>query len=116
MRPHNTEAIRSGMTAPHADTARQARRIAGLRGNSLGISLMLIAEYGLGIGVSLYVHIPAADPGEHARVRARAGASNAGYLAGRRSDIPGADPKRRTSVGGWCPGRRAGRGGAGRGS
>src|SRR5258708_23453434 len=64
MRPHNTEAIRSGMTAPHADTARQARRIAGLRGNSLGISLMLIAEYGLGIGVSLYVHIPAADPGE----------------------------------------------------
>src|SRR5260370_11011471 len=63
MRPHNTEAIRSGMTAPHADTARQARRIAGLRGNSLGISLMLIAEYGLGIGVSLYVHIPAADRG-----------------------------------------------------
>src|SRR5260370_16396934 len=63
MRPHNTEAIRSGMTAPHADTARQARRIAALRGNSLGISLMLIAEYGLGIGVSLYVHIPAADRG-----------------------------------------------------
>src|SRR5229473_3289629 len=63
MRPHNTEAIRSGMTAPHADTARQARRIAGLRGNSLGISLMLSAEYGLGIGVSLYVHIPAADRG-----------------------------------------------------
>jgi len=63
MRPHNTEAIRSGMTAPHTDTARQARRIAGLRGNSLGISLMLIAEYGLGIGVNLYVHIPAADRG-----------------------------------------------------
>ncbi len=63
MRPHNTEAIRSGMTAAQADTARQARRIAGLRGNSPGISLMLIAEYGLGIGVSLYVHIPAADRG-----------------------------------------------------
>ncbi len=63
MRPHSTEAIRSGMTVPHADTARQARRIAGLRGNSLGISLMLIAEYGLGIGVSLYARIPAADRG-----------------------------------------------------
>jgi hypothetical protein len=57
MRPHNTEAIRNGMTAPHADMARQARRIAGLRGNSLGISLMHIAEYRLGIGVNLYVHI-----------------------------------------------------------
>jgi hypothetical protein len=63
MRPHNTEAIRSDMTGAHPDTARQARRIAGLRGNSLGISLMLIAEYGLGIGVNLYVHIPAADRG-----------------------------------------------------
>src|SRR5258708_17422758 len=74
MRPQHTEGIGSGMAARHADAARQARRIAGLRGNSLGISLMLIAEYGLGIGVSLYVHIPAADPGEHDRVRARAGA------------------------------------------
>src|SRR5712692_7668721 len=61
---HNAdEAISSDLTAPHADTARRARRIAGLRGNSLGISLMLIAEYGLGIGVNLYVHIPAADRG-----------------------------------------------------
>jgi len=43
---HNAdEAISSDLTAPHADTARRARRIAGLRGNSLGISLMLIAEY-----------------------------------------------------------------------
>src|SRR6266481_449468 len=57
------EAIRSGMTGPDVGTARQAGRIAGLRGNSLGISLMLIAEYGLGIGVNLYVHIPAADRG-----------------------------------------------------
>src|SRR5258708_1197308 len=63
MRPHNTEAICSGLTAPHGDTARRAGGIAGLRGNSLGISPMLIAEYGLGIGVSLYVHTPAADRG-----------------------------------------------------
>ncbi len=61
---HNAdEAISSDLTAPHADTARRARRIAGLRGNSLGISLMLIAEYLLGIGVNLYVHVPVADRG-----------------------------------------------------
>ena len=47
------EAIRSGMTAPDAGTARPAGRTRGLRGNSLGIALMLIAEYGLGIGVNL---------------------------------------------------------------
>lgn len=63
MRPPTPRRSASGMTAPHADTARQARRIADLRRNSLGISLMLIAEYGLGIGVNLYVHIPAADRG-----------------------------------------------------
>jgi|SRR5258708_18298243 len=57
------EAIRSGMTGPDVGTARQAGRIRGLRGNSLGISLMLIAEYGLGIGVNLYVRVPAADRG-----------------------------------------------------
>src|SRR5258708_25619192 len=95
MRPHNTEAIRGGMTAAHADTARQARRIAGLRGNSLGISLMLIAEYGLGIGVSLYVHIPAADPGERDRVRARAGA-----------DEPSRRPRRARRAWPALPGRR----------
>jgi hypothetical protein len=61
---HNAdEAICSDLTAPHADTARRARRIAGLRGNSMGISLMLIAEYLLGIGVNLYVHVPVADRG-----------------------------------------------------
>ena len=57
------EAIRSGITGPDAGTARRAGRTRGLRGNSLGISLMLIAEYGLGIGVNLYVRVPAADRG-----------------------------------------------------
>ena len=57
------EAIRSDITRPDAGTARQAARIRGLRGNSLGISLMLIAEYGLGIGINLYVRVPAADRG-----------------------------------------------------
>src|SRR5260370_33246791 len=57
------EAISSGITGPDAGTARQTGRIRRLRGNSLGISLMLIAEYGLGIGVNLYVGVPAADRG-----------------------------------------------------
>jgi hypothetical protein len=57
------EAIGSDPTGPDAGTARQAGRIRGLRGNSLGISLMLIAEYGLGTGVNLYVRVPAADRG-----------------------------------------------------
>lgn len=55
------EAISSGITGPDAGTARQAGRI---RGNSLGISLMLIAEYGLGIGVNLYVRVLTADRGK----------------------------------------------------
>ena len=55
------EAIRSDITGPDASTTRQAGRIRALRGNSLGISLMLVAEYGLGIGINLYVRVPAAD-------------------------------------------------------
>ena len=58
------EAISSAMTGPDAATARQAGRIRRLRGNSLGISLMLIAEYGLGIGVNLYVRVLTADRGK----------------------------------------------------
>ena len=57
------EAIRNGMTRPDVGTAGQAGRIRGLRGNSLGISLMLVVEYGLGIGINLYVRVPAADRG-----------------------------------------------------
>src|SRR5258708_8460329 len=64
MRTHSAdEEISSGITGPDAGTARETGRIRRLRGNSLGISLMLIAEYGFGIGVSLYVHIPATDRG-----------------------------------------------------
>ncbi len=50
-------------TAQQPDTGRRARRRAGLRGTSLGICMMLIAQLILGVGVNLYVHVPAADQG-----------------------------------------------------
>jgi hypothetical protein len=59
------------MTNPRAGTAgvgtrpspadRVGRRISGLRKNSLAISLMLLAQYGLGMGVNLYARVPEAD-------------------------------------------------------
>ncbi len=39
------------------------RRISGLRKNSLAISVMLLAQYGLGMGVNLYARVPRADQG-----------------------------------------------------
>ncbi len=50
-------------TAQQPDTGRRARRRAGLRRTSLGICVMLIAQLTLGVGVNLYVHVPAADQG-----------------------------------------------------
>ena len=50
-------------TAQQADIGLHARRRAGLRGTSLGICVMLIAQLILGVAVNLYVHIPAADQG-----------------------------------------------------
>ena len=50
-------------TAQQPDTDRRALRRAGLRGTSLGICVMLIAQLILGVGVNLYVHVPAADQG-----------------------------------------------------
>lgn len=40
-----------------ADVA--ARRLAALRGNCMGAAVLLIVEFGLGIGVNLYVTLPA---------------------------------------------------------
>lgn len=51
---------RSGL---HSPPARQARRLSGLRKNSAAISVMLLAQYGLGMGVNLYARVPAADHG-----------------------------------------------------
>ncbi len=41
----------------------QASRLTALRGASMGASVMLIAQYVLGIWVNLYVSVPAADKG-----------------------------------------------------
>jgi hypothetical protein len=46
---------------PPAD--QRARRIRALRLNSAGISVMLLVQYGLGIGVNLYAEVPDADHG-----------------------------------------------------
>lgn len=59
----NIKAMTSNRTAPYSPTARQARRRSGLRKNSIAIFMMLLVEYGLGMGVSLYARVPAADHG-----------------------------------------------------
>jgi hypothetical protein len=38
-----------------------ARRVRALRGNSFGTLVMLVVQYGLGIGVTLFVNVPDAD-------------------------------------------------------
>ena len=46
---------------PPADQG--ARRLRALRLNSVGISVMLLVQYGLGIGINLYAEVPDADHG-----------------------------------------------------
>ena len=50
-------------TARHSPAAGQARRLSGLRKNSIAIFVMLLAQYGLGMAVNLYTNVPAADHG-----------------------------------------------------
>ena len=50
-------------TAQQPDADRRARRRAGLRVTSLGICVMPIAQVILGVGVTLYVRVLAADQG-----------------------------------------------------
>jgi hypothetical protein len=56
-------AVTIDRTASHSPAARQARRRSALRTNSAAISVMLLAQYGLGMGVNLYAQVPAADRG-----------------------------------------------------
>ena len=56
-------AASTGPMGQEAPAARQARRLSGLRTNSAAICVMLLAEYGLGMGVNLYLHVPPADRG-----------------------------------------------------
>jgi hypothetical protein len=51
----STGSVRSGET--------RADRLPGLRGNSFGALVILLVQYGLGIWVNLYAHIPATDRG-----------------------------------------------------
>jgi hypothetical protein len=58
--------IKSGNLDPavrYSPAAKQARRRSGLRKNSFAIFVMLLAQYGLGMGVNLYAPVPAADHG-----------------------------------------------------
>jgi len=59
----DTEAAATDQTAAHSPATRQARRVSGLRKTSAGISVMLMVQYGLGMGVNLYARVPAADQG-----------------------------------------------------
>ncbi len=50
-------------TARRSPAAHQARRRSRLRKNSIAIVVMLLVQYGLGMGVNLYARVPAADHG-----------------------------------------------------
>ncbi len=58
--PGSSPAVAGGPAATATPAAILARRRTGLRRNSTAISVMLIAEYGLGMAINLYVRIPAA--------------------------------------------------------
>ena len=58
----NSRAMTIAPAGPH-ERARQARRRSGLRTNSAAICVMLLVQYGLGMGVNLYAQVPAADQG-----------------------------------------------------
>jgi hypothetical protein len=52
-----------GQAVRCSPVTRRARRLTGLRTNSFAISVMLLVQYGLGMGVNLYAQVPAADQG-----------------------------------------------------
>jgi hypothetical protein len=59
----NIKTVTTNPAAPQSPAGRQARRRSGLRTNSAAISVMLLVQYGLGMGVNLYTRVPAADHG-----------------------------------------------------
>src|SRR5215472_5638371 len=61
--PNADTGIADAGARPRSPTDRAARRIRGLRRNSLGISVMLLAQYGLGMGINLYTPVPKSDQG-----------------------------------------------------
>lgn len=61
--PNADTGIADAGARPRSPTDRAARRVRGLRRNSLGISVMLLAQYALGMGVNLYAPVPDTDQG-----------------------------------------------------
>ena len=61
--PNADTGIADAGARPRSPTDRAARRVRGLRRNSLGISVMLLAQYGLGMGINLYTPVPKSDQG-----------------------------------------------------
>jgi len=61
--PNADAGVTDAGTRPRSPTDPAARRVRGLRRNSLGISVMLLAQYGLGMGVNLYAPVPKTDQG-----------------------------------------------------
>jgi len=59
----NIKAITTDRPGRPSSASPQARRQSALRKNSVGICVMLLAQYGLGMGVNLYAQVPAADRG-----------------------------------------------------
>ncbi len=70
------------MSAAPMERQAPAARMTGLRANSFAAIVILLTEYGLGVWVSLYGHLPASDHGasiamgrcgrcRHRRLRAR---------------------------------------------
>ena len=57
------KAVAIGRAARRSPVTRRTRRLSGLRKNSFAISVMLLVQYGLGMGINLYVRVPAADQG-----------------------------------------------------
>jgi hypothetical protein len=49
-------------TTRHDTQAATASRLAALRGNCMGAAVLLIVQFGLGMGVNLYVTLPAHKP------------------------------------------------------
>lgn len=57
----DTRALTVGPARQPSSGAQRTRRLAVLRKYSAGISVMLLVQYGLGIGVNLYAQIPSTD-------------------------------------------------------
>jgi hypothetical protein len=60
----STNGHASSRVDPHAVSGGTAARIRALRINSFAAVVMLVTEYGLGIWVNIYAHLPAADQGK----------------------------------------------------